>query len=363
MDYRIGAESGSLPAPGSVLYEAAMPEDQEEKPLPAGVREKHGSWHWVIKHKWTKLCRVSDGRAQLYLQLLEQAGAVPDSMWYLLLMYMKHGLTDLAESTQAHYSNDILRLLHHFGHYQVVEIEPTHVAQFLEWCKENDRKVCGNREKAVLASAFEYGMRKGWATFNPCRGVRRNLETPAKDYVAHETLAREVDRAPPELAALYGVAYLLGIRQTDLRLVEVSAITHEGLKVTESKTGKLNTHKITPTVRQFLEMALEHKERVALRYEAAAQKLEKHQCGAKRGKQRRDRAAQVRAQPYIFVSHRGLPWSVWGLQSALRRFGPAFQFRQLRPKAQTDAPNENILGHTGQMRERYTRRRQLSAVK
>jgi site-specific recombinase XerD len=362
MDYRSGAESGSLTTADFVLYEAAMPEDQEEKPLPSGVREKHGSWHWVVKHKWTKLCRVNDGRAQLYLQLLEKAGVASDSMWYLLLMYMKHGLDELAESTQAHYRNDILRLLHHFGHFQVGEVEPTHVAQFLEWSKENDRATTGNREKAVLASAFEYGMRKGWATSNPCRGVRRNQERPSSTYVEHATLTKEVDRAPPELAALYGVAYLLGIRQTDLRLVEVSAITPDGLRITESKTGKLNTHAITPTVRQFLQMALEHKERRACHCEAVAVRMEKR-SEYESAEAWRSKAAAIRARPQIFLSHRGLPWTVWGLQSALRRFEPAFQFRQLRPKAQTDAPNENILGHTGQMRERYTRRRKLDAVK
>lgn len=360
MDYRIGAESGSLPAPDAHLFETAMPEATEEKPLPTGVRYKNGSWHWVVKHKWTKLCRVSDGRAQLYLQLLERAGAVPDSMWYLLLMYLKNGLGELAESTQEHYRNDILRLLHHFGHFQVAEVEPTHIAQFLEWCKENDRGTTGNREKAVLASAFNYGMRKGWATYNPCKGVRRNKETPSTTYVEHETLVHDVDRAPPELAALYGVAYLLGIRQTDLRLVEVSAITHEGLKVTESKTKKLNTHKITPTVRQFLEMALEHKERRACHCESVAERMKKR-SEYESAESWRAKAAAIRARPQIFLSHRGLPWTVWGLQSALRRFGPSFQFRQLRPKAETDKPG--VLGHTGQMQRRYQRRRQLSAVK
>lgn len=362
MDYRSGTESGSLTAPDLDVHQAGMPETQEEKPLPQGVREKHGSWHYVVQHKWTKLCRVNEGRAQLYLRLLEVAGATPGSVWHLLLMYMQHGTSDLAQSTQEHYRNDCLRLLHHFGHFQNVEVEPTHVAQFLEWSKENDRATSGNREKAVLASAFEYGMRKGWATHNPCRGVRRNQENPSRVYVEHAALVTEVDRAPPELAALYGVAYLLGIRQTDLRLVEVSAITPEGLKVTESKTKKLNTHAITPTVRTFLTLALEHKERRACHCEAVAARMEKR-SEYESAQAWREKAAAIRARPQIFLSHRGLPWTVWGLQSALRRFGPLFQFRQLRPKAQTDAPNDNILGHTGQMRERYTRRRRLDAVK
>jgi hypothetical protein len=324
-----------------------MPQ-KENLPLPVGVREKHGSWHWVVKHQWTKLCRVSEGRSTLYARLFEVAGATPGSAWHAILCYLRDGMGELALPTQKHYRNTGLRMLHHFGHFMLDEMEPTHIAQFLKWCRDSDRATTGNREKAFMSSVFEFSMGEGWCSSNPCRGVRRNTERPSTTYVEHPVLVSEVNRAPPWLVPLYGVAYLLGIRQTDLRLVEKSAITPEGLKVTESKTGKKNTHQITPTVRQFLTMALEHQERCAVHHES---------------KGRPEKAAIVRAQPQIFLSKRGFPWSEWGLQSALRRFGPAFKFRDLRPKAQTDAPKEDILGHTGQMRERYTKRRQLSAVK
>lgn len=89
-----------------------------------------------------------------------------------------------------------------------------------------------------------------------------------------------------------GIAYLHGIRQTDLRLVKGEQITVDHnrkpvLRIVESKTGKANEHEITPTVLLMLN---------------------------------------------------GLAWTEWGLQSALRRFDAGFQFRQPRPKAQTDRP-------------------------
>lgn len=348
MDYRSGPRSGNLRGEARPdLYETAMPEE-EKLPLPCGVREKHGSWHWVVSHQWSKLCRVSEGRAKLYERLFEVAGAIPGSAWHAILSYLKDGMGELAEATRKHYRNTGLRMLHHFGHFQLDEMEPTHIAQFLKWCRENERATTGNREKAFMSSVFEFALGEGWCSSNPCRGVRRNKERPSNAYVEHDVLVNEVNRAPPWLMPLFAVAYLNGIRQTDLRLVEKSAITAEGLKVTESKTGKLNTHKITPTVRTFLEMALVHQEAVAQRHEKAG---------------RPERAAQIRAYPHIFLSERGKPWTESGLQSCLQRFGAAFNFRHLRPKAQTDAPKEDILGHTGQMRERYTRRRQLSAVK
>lgn len=249
-------------------------------------------------------------------------------MWHAILAYLKSGMSELKPATQKHYRNDGLRMLHHFGHLELNEVEPTHIAQFLKWCRENDRATTGNREKAFLSSVFEYALAEGWCVFNPCRGVRRNKERPSKAYVEHETLVAALDRAPPALQHLLAVAYLTGIRQTDLRAALKSQIVGDLLHVEESKTGKHNAHEITPTVRHFLNLAIARS-----------------------------------SSDFIFVSTRGKPWSEWGLQSALRRFQAGFRFRDLRAKAQTDRPEKDVLGHTGQMRERYTKRRKLSAVK
>lgn len=333
-------------------------------PLPSGVREKHGSWHYVQKHKWTKLCRIEEGRARLYECLGDLGGE--GSVWHAIISYLRFGMDQLAPATRSEYRTTGLRMLHHFGHFQLSEMEPTHGAQFLKWCRQNNRATTGNREKSFMSSVFEYAMAEGWCTHNPWRGVRRNKERPSKVYVEHADLVRELDRAPPELYPLMGVAYLLTIRQTDLRLVQKSQLVREGerriLKLTESKTGKHNDHEITPTVAYLFEKAAEHADSVAKRYELAALRLEAL-SQVRRAAASREHAAAVRAQTFVFLSHRGLPWTEWGLQSALRRFGAGFQFRQLRPKGQTDRQDKSTTGHTGQMLEVYIRRRRLSAVK
>lgn len=339
-----------------------MQKQLEERPLPPGVREKHGSWHYVYKHQWTKLCRISEGRAQLYIKLADVVQDAEGLVWHGIAMYLKNGMGELSEETKASYRTYGVRMLHHFGHYWFEEVEPTHCAQFLEWSKDNDRAIGANREKSFMSSVWEYAMRKGWAKYNPWRGVRRNKERRNTDYVEHDTLVTELDRAPSELQPLYAVAYLLGIRQTDLRLAKKTQIVGDKLKVVESKTGKENEHEITKTVRYFLNLAFAHASAVAAKYESSAEKLRSSSHHVKAGKRQR-MATAVRVSEFIFLSKTGKPWSKWGLQSALRRFKPGFKFRQLRPKAQTDVPNKDILGHTGQMRERYTRKRQLSAVK
>jgi site-specific recombinase XerD len=286
--------------------------------------------------------------------------------WFAILMYVEHGMKKLAKATQKKYRDSYApEALHHFGHWWCDDLENTHAAQFLQWCEENDRAVVGNRVKSFLSSVFEYAMRKGWSRRNPFRGVRRNTEGQSLRYVTHEELVPTLDRAHQDAAELYplmGIAYLLGIRQTDLRLVR--RVQDEGriLKVVESKTGKPNEHEITPTVRLLLSKAAEHRAAVVQWHEKAAE-MHERLSQYRRAEKRRAKAAEARNSPYIFLSKRGLPWSEWGLQSALRRFDAPFQFRQLRPKAQTDRPDKDILGHTGQMRERYHKVRRLSAVK
>ena len=71
----------------------------------------------------------------------------------------------------------------------------------------------------------------------------------------------------------------------------------------------------------------------------------------------------LRAQRHIFLSSCGRPWTANGLQQAFKRFGMTFKFRLIRAKAQTDAQEKNVLGHMGQLRERYTRERRLQAVR
>jgi integrase len=126
-------------------------------------------------------------------------------------------------------------------------------------------------------------------------------------------------RASPPLAELLAVAYLTGFRQTDLLAMQKTAVTAKGLRLRQSKDGKLVTREWTPLLRGIVQNAIGRSE-----------------------------------TGFVFVGTRGHPWTVSGLQSALRRLNPGFRFRDLRPKAATDAPH-NILAHSAQMLPTYLR--------
>jgi integrase len=211
------------------------------------------------------------------------------------------------------------RLQHHFGHMLPDALEASHVAQYLELRKREGASIGGNRERAVLGSVCSWAMRFGWLRANPCHGVRRNKERPAKRYITTAELNAALIRAPEPLADLLAVAYLTGLRQTDLLAMQKTAITSKGIRLRQSKDGKSVLREWSPLLRTAIQRALERSE-----------------------------------GPFVFVSGRGTPWTVSGLQSAMRRLKPGFRFRDLRAKAATDS-KDNILGHSAQMLPVYLR--------
>jgi site-specific recombinase XerD len=207
------------------------------------------------------------------------------------------------------------------------DLEPTHIAQYLERRKLKGVAVSGNRERACLSSVFEFAMRRGWVNRNPCRGVRRNREAPRKTLIESKDLRATLDRAPPHFARVMAFAYLTGVRMTDAIEMSVSAVTEAGLKFTESKTGKSALIEWKPTLRSLVREITKAREALGPQPE-------------------HDR---------LLTNRFGQPLTQWGIISNMRRLGVDWSFRDIRPKAQTDGGDRNVLGHVGQMRGRYTR--------
>jgi hypothetical protein len=300
--------------------------------LPPGVTAKHGRYYVIRRNKWHPLTRIDEGEVALLESYYELTKADPHNMAGVLLAFVKHGMGKLRPPTQKDYRRIVVtRLIPFCGHMHRNSLKSSHVAQYLQRREDEGAAVAGNRERACLSSGCNFGMRRGWLDFNPCYGVRRNTEHPSKAYVEHDALSSAIDRAPECVQDLLGTAYLFGIRQTDLRAMTPSAVQGDRLRFIESKTGKVADYEISKTARFFIDRALK-------------------------------RSAEI-GSAFLFTSPRGLPWSEWGLQSAMRRLQPGFQFRQLRPKAQTDAPDRNVIGHMGQMRVIYTRGERRRTVK
>lgn len=325
----------------------------QKRRLPPKVHEKDGRYYYVDKNKWNKLSRVDEGTRELHRRLAVMTGQVPHTMGGIFSAFAESdAMAELAPPTRKQYTYFLFGILNHrFGHLLPSEINTGIVAQYLQKRKKEGDGPCGNRERSCLSSAFEFAMREGLASSNPCRGVRRNKERPSKVDLNSEALSAAIDKAPEKsLARIMQFGYLTGVRREDIMGMKVDALkSPKGIEFTESKTGKKVCIEWTDTLRGLMREILEDRHALMTRQNKGYDKK---------------RMRILPQHDFLFVNQRGKPLTEWMMQSAMRRLDVDFTFRHLRPKAQTDGGDDrNVLGHTGRMREVYTRRRKLVPVR
>jgi integrase len=320
-----------------------------KKKLPPKVHIKDNRYYFVDKNKWTGLSRVDEGIRELHRRLATMGEAPTNTM---AAIFVGFGESDdfkaLKPATQKQYAYFLYGILMNtFGHLMPSEFDDGTIAQYLEKRKKAGAPTAGNREKATLAAAFEWAMRNAKAKTNPCRGVSRNTERPRKTFIESADLRKVLDRAPDHFARVMQLAYMTGMRAVDLRLLKVGDITPEGIWYTESKTG----HRVA--------MAWSDKLRTLIREILEARHAAMNRPYANPYKKPREPIVH----DFVLVNRFGKPCTEWQIISNMRRLDPGWSFRDIRPKAQTDAgDSRNVLGHTGQMRALYTRRKKLVPV-
>lgn len=284
-----------------------------------GVFEKDGRYYKVVRNEWIKLSRIDEGIRALHKALFELDPARPGTIGQMIGFYRASGMESLSQQTQARYGLILKRLDYHFGHIGIAELRRSKVAMFLEDRRKRGRgSIAANRERAVLSSVYEFGMRQGWVEENPCRGVKRNAEKPRKRYVTDAEFSDAFERSPEPFQDLLAVAFLSGLRETDLINLKRTDLKPEGIVFTESKTGKPHTKQWSDALRFFIRRAME-------RFPEAE---------------------------YVLTNKFGAQWSVWAINSQKRRLGLPWAFRDLRAKAQTDSQH-SVLGHGAVMEGVY----------
>lgn len=295
---------------------------------PPGVQVKNGRYYLVKsvsgKRKWFGLSLVSDGETRLKdsLAALEHGAVI--SIADLLRAYLRDGTADIRAVTKRGYAlmcADESQLVWTFGQMRIESLTTADVAKYLEKRKRASRAHGGNRERAVLSAAYEFGMRNGFATSNPCRGVRRNKEKPRKRYVTTDELQAAVDKSPAQFQELLFAAWLTGLRQADLLALRISDLRKDGLHLVESKTGRARIILWSPELRKLIDRAIERARELAVRLE--------HPEPA-----------------HVFTGRYGAPWGQWAVQSQMRRLGVDWHFHDLRAKAATDAEHQVLGKHS-----------------
>jgi integrase len=313
--------------------------------IPKGVYPKNGRYYRVVKNKWIALTRVDEGLIALRRALRDTpTSRPPATVGELLAAYLPQA--EIGAGTRQEYERIADgRLAHHFGGMLIPNLTPAHVAQYLEKRKRDGHPFMGNRERAVLSSAYEFAMRQGWANGNPCRGVRRNKERPRSRYVTDAEFLEAFEAAPEPLQDAMALGLLTGARQGELRALRWQDVREKEIHIHESKTSKVRVVERTDAVNFFIERAKARQTRIAER-------------PADPRKHRQARSVSE----FVLTNKFGLPWSLAGLQTAFKRLGVDWHFHDLRAKSQSDAKH-NILGHGAGMLRVYARRNRVGALR
>lgn len=300
--------------------------------LPPKVHVKHGAYYYVHKNTWTKLSRLADGEDALYKRLAEhKSEKPPETITELLKLYKRTGLEGKAPATKREYERHIDGPLKKaFGDMAAVHVTPSDVAQYLE----ARGGVTANREMSTLSDMFQWAMRRGLVTYNPCRGVKRNPEKPRSRYLEDDELRAILDAAKDYEFHFLAAAYLTGMRQQDLIAMTKDWLTDEGIKWQEGKTKRRRLISWSPTLAHIIEAA-----------------LERSQCER------------------VFTNSSGEPWTKWGVQSLQRRIRKragveGFTLHDIRAKAGSDAEDgRGLLAHASETVFRRVYERKAKAAK
>lgn len=288
-----------------------------------GVTEKDGRYYKIVKNKWHALTRIDEGINALLRCLEDFDPFRPGTIRELIAMYRALGMVELKSATVVDYERILLRLEHHFGHMQIESLKPNQVAHFLERRKKAGKGgVRANREMAVLAAAYNFGMRNLYCEYNPCKGIARNKERPKKGVVSNEAFLDVFNRANEAFQDLIAADYLSAVRQTDIiAWSRTKHMTAAGIDYVQSKTRKPHLVEWSSALRYFVERAIARQPEVDL----------------------------------IFTNTEGEPWTVSAISSQLARLKSPWCFKDLRAKAQTDSAH-SVLGHGAALEAVYRKK-------
>ncbi|MFC7514586.1 tyrosine recombinase XerC [Herbaspirillum sp. GCM10030257] len=160
----------------------------------ARLYPKHGAFYYVHKdNRWERLgadLAEAKAKAEHYNDATGTFGTM--TYWldeFVLYCEKSVGLSKaqrgLAQRTYEDYKKDVAVLKDFFGAMLPSQVQPFHVAQYLDIGAQDGRPVRANREKSCLSAAFSWMLRQpdSGIKLNPCVGIKRNPEQKRERYV------------------------------------------------------------------------------------------------------------------------------------------------------------------------------------
>lgn len=249
--------------------------------LPPGVIPRGGRWYWQPTSKrerderrakglplcvtlgdaGTKGARERWANVSGFNDAKTEDGTVDE----LLTLWERDGIelqpngTPRAESTIAAYRKAVPVLRTKFGacRYGKTEHETSRgqaigPAEIQSFIADNPKKIIANRYLAVFDNAFQYGIRKGRTTYNPCLDVVKN----ASKARTREPLPWEVEclrtLAGPLLGLQMDFEAITGWRVGDMLQLTRAKLNPDGIRRRQQKTTKDELWEWTPELRRIV---------------------------------------------------------------------------------------------------------------
>ncbi len=300
--------------------------------LPQRVYIRRDTYYFVDKDgKWHRLGREFH-EAMVEYSLLNSTQAPVTNMGHIMDRYLREVLPQKAAVTQQQQRRELGLLRQVFGEMEPDSIQPKHIYAYLD----RRARVRGNREKSLLSHVFNYAIRWGVASSNPCRLVTRNKEKPRQRYITDEEFLAVRSIMPPVGQYTMDLAYATGLRQGDILGLKWSDWSDEkGLTVLTNKTKKAMIYEPTPALR-----------RIMANFRALPSKV---------------------SPMWIVHTRDGSPFSGDGFRTMWQRYmrkaldegllSERFTFHDIRAKAASDGDDDRLLGHQnpGTLHRHYKR--------
>lgn len=252
-----------------------MPRKRKDASIPKRMYFKHGSWFYVHHDsKWERLgtdFTAAKAKADAYNGKCSTFGTMGHWMdSWLTHLKGRVAASALAERTLQDYTQDIELMRAYLGHMAPQDVQPHHIAAYLEVGLQQGRAVRANREKAALSSCMSWMITRpdSGLTSNPCKQVKRNTEKPRDRFVTDDEYARVYERCGPAERAWMELMYRTLQRPSDILRWTHSNISVEGgqrvLSFRQSKTGAHLRIQVTDTLQACFDQLAASRQRRSL---------------------------------------------------------------------------------------------------
>ena len=221
--------------------------------LPPCVYEKHGAYYYVKAGKWTRIAGTADEAVVWYATNVAERTTTSGTMPDLIERVYQHKLPALARATATAYRSHVKTLKRVFADFRPEQVTGRHVAELKLSLSKTPNMA--NEAVSFLRGVFDFALEHQLVDSNPCFGIKRYEVTKRRRCPSDAELAAIHAAAGPRLKVIIELLVLTGQRVNDVLKLRRDALTEQGVRFVQQKTGNPLTIRWSPELRETVERA------------------------------------------------------------------------------------------------------------